>query len=319
MTAGNGAPGCPATVDVVIVNWNSGAFLRRCLAALDRCTAAERLRAIVVDNASSDRSADGLSAARMRLDVVFNRDNRGFAAACNQGAARGGAACLLFLNPDVEVEADAVANAARCLDLAPAAGIVGIQLLDAEGNVRRCCARTPTAGAMVLRTLFLDRLVPALVRPHFMLEWDHLDTRPVDQVMGAFLMIRRALFTRLGGFDERFFLYYEDVDLCLAARRAGWTVLHCAAARARHAQGGSTRAIPDARLCRLANSEVRFAAKYYGRASAIMLMLSILSFELPIRLLHAIVVRRDRRWVFRGAVMYWRSLPELLRQIVALT
>src|SRR5262249_13891599 len=163
---------------------------------------------IIVDNASSDGSADGLVAGRIRLDLVRNRENRGFATACNQGAARGAAALILFLNPDVCVDPDTVARAAAYLN-DPAnrgVGILGCQLLDRDSHVQRSTARAPTASALLLRTIFLDRICPVLVPRHFLTDWDHGETRQVDQVMGAFLMIRRALFETLGGFDERFFL-----------------------------------------------------------------------------------------------------------------
>src|SRR5262249_10942788 len=120
-----------------------------------------------------------------------------------------------------------------------------------------------------------------------------------------------------GGFDERFFLYYEDVDLCLAARRAGWKVVHFAGVRAKHVGGGTTSVIRDVRLCRLANSEVLFTAKRYGRTAAGVLMLSTLFLALTIPPLHAMVVSGDVRWVVRGATMYWREVPSLFRKIMA--
>jgi N-acetylglucosaminyl-diphospho-decaprenol L-rhamnosyltransferase len=315
----HGAP-CP-NVDIVIVNWNSRSLLRECLADLDQSTIAERLGVIIIDNASTDGSADGLVAHRVRLDLVLNSENRGFAAACNQGAARGRAPFVLFLNPDVRVDPDTVAGAARHLDdpVNCAVGILGVQLLDPEGRVQASCARAPTAASLLLQTVFLDRICPGLVPRHFLSEWDHGDTRPVDQVMGAFLMIRRALFDRLGGFDERFFLYYEDVDLCLSARQAGWAVVHYAGARAIHEGGGTTAAIKDRRLFHLASSRVVYTAKRHGRMATIMLVILILCFEMPIRWLHATVARSpsEGRLVIRGMALFWRNLPRLSRRIGA--
>jgi GT2 family glycosyltransferase len=315
----HGRPG--RNIDIVIVNWNSRALLRECLAALDRSTIAERLSVIIIDNASTDGSADGLAARRVGVDLVFNTENCGFAAACNQGAARGGAPIVLFLNPDVAVEPDTVESAARYLDdpVHCGVGILGVQLLDLGGRVQASCARAPTAAALLLQTLFLDRICPALVPRHFLTEWDHGDTRPVDQVMGAFLMIRRALLDELRGFDERFFLYYEDVDLCLAARQAGSAVVHFAAARAVHRGGGTTAAIKDRRLFHLASSRVVYTAKRHGRIAAIVLVMLILCFEMPIRWLHATVARSPSEgWlVIRGMVLFWRNLPRLSRRIGA--
>jgi N-acetylglucosaminyl-diphospho-decaprenol L-rhamnosyltransferase len=314
-----GGPG--VAVDIVIVNWNSRAHLRECLAALDRSTIAEQLNIIVVDNASDDGSVEGLTTERAPLDVVRNTENRGFAAACNQGAKRGAAPVLLFLNPDVRVRPDAVAAAVRYLDDPDhsGVGVVGVQLLDAEGRVQRCCARTPTATTLMLQSLFLDRLFPAWISPHFLTEWDHGDTRPVDQVMGAFLMIRRALFDALGGFDERFFLYFEDVDLCLAARQAGWTVVHYAGVQAEHGGGGTTNRIKDRRLFHVATSRVEYTAKRHGTVAAMTLIVLILCFEMPFRWLHASVARSPKEAVLvrRGMALFWRNLSTISHRIRA--
>src|SRR5262245_11287240 len=300
------------TVDIVIVNWNSRRLLRKCLAALDQSTIAERLNVILVDNASTDDSADALATERAQLDIVRNTENRGFAAACNQGAKEGRAPLLLFVNPDVRVRPDTVAAAMRYLDdpRHSGVGVLGVQLTDTDGRVQRCCARTPTAATLLLQTLFLDRLFPALVQPHFLTEWDHDDTRPVDQVMGACLMIRRALFEGLGGFDERFFLYYEDVDLCLAVRQTGWSVVHYAGAQASHTGGGSTAAVKDRRLYHHARSRVAYVAKRHGRGAAILLAGLILFAEMPIRWAHATLTRSPREgWlVIRGMALFWRHL-----------
>jgi GT2 family glycosyltransferase len=306
-------------VDVVIVNWNSRSLLRECLAALDQSDHAERLNIIVIDNASADGSAEGLAVEQARLDLVLNGENRGFAAACNQGAKRGNAPFLLLLNPDVRIKRDTVANASRYLNdpVQSGVGIVGIQLLDLEGHVQRSCARAPTAATLLLRTLFLDRFCPALVPPHFLTEWDHGDTRPVDQVMGAFLLIRRGLFEMLGGFDERFFLYYEDVDLCVAARRAAWSVVHYAGAKAFHEGQGTTSAVKDRRLFHHASSRVEYCAKYHGRVTVIVLVILLLGVEMPIRWLHATVTRSPQEgWlVVRGMALFWRNLANLLTRV----
>ncbi len=308
------------SVDVVIVNWNSGSHLRECLAALDQSTSVSTLNVIIVDNASTDGSAIDLKVEKLHYDLVSNNENRGFAAACNQGAKRGSSAFILFLNPDVRVTPDAVSSAARYLNdpAQSGTGILGIQLLDADGHVQRCCARAPSATTLLLRTLFLDRICPGLVSPHFLTDWDHGDTRGVDQVMGAFLMIRRALFEKLGGFDERFFLYYEDVDLCLAARQAGSAVIHYAGAQAYHAGGGSSGAVRDRRLFHHAQSRVEYAAKHHERLAAMGLMVLLLVAELPARWLHAVVARspREGRAVMGGMGLFLQDLPKLSYRII---
>jgi GT2 family glycosyltransferase len=289
------------------------------VASLDRSDIAQRLDVFVVDNASSDNSADGLMADQLRLKVITNLENRGLAAACNQGARLGSAPYVLFLNPDVRVQPDALSHAARYLD-DPAhvrVGALGVRLLDSEGRVRRSCAHTPSVYTLLLHSLFLDRMLPALVPQHFLAEWEHRDTRAVDQVMGAFLMIRRPLFAELGGFDERFFLYYEDVDLCLSVRQAGRIVVHLASAAAEHTGGGTTQSIKDRRLFYLANSKVTYTAKRHGKFPALLLCVFTLLFEFPLRWLYALLAcRRRESWlVMRGALLFFANLPRLVRRI----
>src|SRR5262249_22240336 len=152
----------------------------------------------------------------------------------------------------------------------------------------------------------------------FLTNWDHRDTRTVDQIMGAFPMIRRALFEKLGGVDERFFLYYEDVDLCLAARQAGWSVVHFAGARAKHAGGGSTEAVKDRHLFYLLTRRIENTGKRHWRLTAAVLMALILLFEIPIRCFYATLRSpRDVSLVVRAMTLFWQNLSKLSLRIVA--
>lgn len=159
-----------APLDVVIVNWNAGEQLRACLASLAASADAAALRVVVVDNASTDGSADGLDRPGLALTVLRNAENRGFARACNQGAALGRAEAILFLNPDTQVSRDGIAAARAALEADPRTGIVGARLVDDEGRTHRTCARHPTGARLVAHTLFLDRLLPGRVPPHFLLD-----------------------------------------------------------------------------------------------------------------------------------------------------
>ena len=197
-------------VDVVTVNWNFGRQLAECLASLaatDR-TRVTLGRVVVVDNASTDGSAEGLDHGDLPLEILTNPTNRGFAAACNQGARAGQSPYILFLNPDTRVQFDSLAAPLAWLESPNAAdiGICGIQLVDADGRVARSCARFPTAGQLVAAAVGLDRLVPGAFPGFIMRDWDHQQSRRVDHVIGAFYLVRRSVFERLGGFDERYFV-----------------------------------------------------------------------------------------------------------------
>src|SRR4051794_6894515 len=217
------------TIHIVIVNWNSGRQLQECLASFEVVSPDEVsiVAVTIVDNASTDHSADRLTSVAP-VKVVRNAENRGFAAGCNQGAAGSQADFLLFLNPDTRLTEGSLERPARYL-LAPehaAIGIVGIQLLDAAGNIARNTARMPTAWSMTGSSIGLDRVMPSVFRSHFVTEWPHDETRIVDQVMGAFFFVRRGVFEALGGFDERFFVYYEDMDFAMRAHRLAWSSVY---------------------------------------------------------------------------------------------
>lgn len=322
MPHSKGPDPAPPTLDIVIVNWNAGALLADCIASMAGVsqTAFRFGQVVVVDNASTDSSADrldGLAGPATPLVVQHNPTNRGFAAACNQGAVAGHGDWILFLNPDTRLAADTLDRAISFAIGDPSIGTLGIALVDETGERQRSCARTPTPLRLVAQGVGLDRLLPSLFPPHFMTEWDHADTRKVDQVMGAFLMIPRTLFERLGGFDERFFVYFDDVDLCLRVRQAGFAVVHYAGATAFHQGCGTTEGVRDRRLFYSLRSRLLFSAKHFGTGAMLLVSLSTLLVE-PVSRLGQAVLRRslsDIRAVLRGTGLLWRDLPALLPRL----
>jgi hypothetical protein len=293
-----------ACIAVVIVNWNSGAQLRDCIASVDGAIAAlpahqARAEVVVVDNGSQDGSECGLHLTNGRLRLLQNNVNRGFAAACNQGAAACDADLILFLNPDTLLFANSLAvPLAYLAETAHAdVGIVGIQLLDGAGRVTRSCARFPTPGHFAAQAVGLDRLLPRAA--HAMRDWDHADTREVDQVIGAFFMVRRPPFVALGGFDERFFVYFEEVDLALRARRAGWRSVFLAQAQAFHKGGGTTDQVKAQRLFYSLRSRLLYGQKHFGPLSRMLLFAITWALEPFSRVAHLGLRRR------------WREIPDV--------
>jgi GT2 family glycosyltransferase len=299
-------------LDVVIVNWNGGGLLRACLASLAAAQDGAAVQVTVVDNASTDGSTEGLPPLPRPLRLICNAENVGFGRACDQGAAAGNAPAILFLNPDTQVAPDALGLARSALMADPRTGIVGARLVDPDGRTARSCARIPTGPGLLGRAFALDRL--GLVRPHFLVEWDHADDRAVDQVMGAFLMIRRDLFAALDGFDPRFFVYWEDVDLCARARRAGFAVRHVAGAVARHVGQGTTRQVRARRLFYFLRSQILYAGKHHGPAAALALTAASFGAQLPLRLALALAHRSpsEAAEILRAALLLAAALPGLM-------
>lgn len=284
-----------AEVDIVIVNWNSGQLLRECVASLARASGAAAARVIIVDNGSSDGSA-AVTAPGLRLEVIEAGRNLGFGRACNVGAARAQADYLLFLNPDARIGEDALAQALAFMERGESAGvgICGIRLVDDAGTVQRHCARFPTARSYFGHATGLSRLVPGLLPPRTMLDFDHLSSRRVDHVIGAFFLVRRAVFESLGGFDERFFLYLEDLDFSLRAAEAGWTTHYLAEACGYHKGGGVSEQVQAARLFFSARSQIVYGFKHFSGAGALVMLIATALIEPVMRTLAAALRGRGR-------------------------
>lgn len=293
---------------IVLVNWNSGPLLRQCLESLVpsvRVLGAELERVVVVDNGSSDGSADFIPDPCLKCHVIRNGENRGFAVACNQGARECSADYLLFLNPDTRVEENSLVGVLNFLESAEGQPycIAGIQGVDDDGVVQRTCARFPTPLTMLGNALGIDRLLPSLVPSHFLADGEHRHDRDVDQVIGAFFMIRRRAFVELKGFDERFFVYYEELDLSYRARQRGWKTRYLTGFRFFHEGGGTSAQIKARRLFYVTRSRLQYAYKHFGRWRGTLLLVAALILEPLIRCAHA-AARRDYTRVRETLVGY---------------
>ncbi len=259
----------PRSLDIVIVNWNTGDLLRECLASIRNAVVPygwKLASIVVVDNASADGSQLNLTDNGLPLVVIQNRVNRGFAAACNQGAAGLRGDYLLLLNPDTRLFGNSLSVPLLWMDMAENArtGIVSIPLEDESGRVGCTCARFPRFRHFLAQALGVDRVWPAT--GHLMREWSHGDTRNVDQVIGAYFLVRRALWDALGGLDERFFVYFEEVDFSLRASKAGYASTFLADARAFHLGGGASSRVKAMRLFYMLRSRLQYASKNYSFA-----------------------------------------------------
>lgn len=277
-------------LDIVIVNWNTGLQLLECIRSLKAAEqrGVEIRKVVVIDNASSDGSATGLPDRDLPLHVIRNSTNRGFAAACNQGARTCDSEFILFLNPDTVLQSDSLAGPLRFMSAAENAsvGICGIQLVDENGNVARSCSRFPTQKRLWAQVLGFDRFCPSSGQR--MRDWDHRERRTVDQVIGAFFLIRRSLFLCLCGFDELFFVYFEEVDLSVRALESGFSSYYLAEYQAFHKGGGSSEQVKAKRLFYSLKSRILYSYKHFGILSGTVLLLATFLFEPCTRVLFAL-------------------------------
>lgn len=303
-------------VDVVIVNWNAGEHLHSCLRSIARADQSV-LRVgevVVVDNASSDGSARDLPSTGLRLRVVRNPDNRGFAAACNQGAALCRSDFLLFLNPDTELYPDTLRIIGEFLRTPGAQrfGVFGARMVDAHGRPLISCSRFPSPRLCVGGMTGLDRLAPVLFPPRHLRPEEVARSRQVDQVIGAFFLVRRHLFTELNGFDEGYFLYMEEVDFALRARRLGRPSYHIAQARVFHAEAISSAQLGPWRHYLMLCSRTRYMLRHWPKRQAWLLIGLSLSVEPAARLLGAAL--RGQPVDVRGTLAVQRAFLRWLRQ-----
>jgi GT2 family glycosyltransferase len=280
----------------------------------------------IVDNASTDGSLDLAESAAFDdrtviLRILRNSSNRGFAAACNQGARESVADYLLFLNPDTRVEPESIGSAIAFLESRENANtaVCGAQLADETGAVSRTCARRPSPRHFAVKLLGLDRLAPGRFESHMMETWDHGMTQKVDHVMGAFYLIRRDVFELFGGFDERFFVYLEDLDLSIRLRDAGRDIVYLTSARVYHKGGGSSDQVKAVRLFYSLHSRILYGYKHFPTVPATLLLVGTLLIEPPIRVFVALVqgAGRDAWNTICGVSRLWISLPALMRNTAA--
>jgi N-acetylglucosaminyl-diphospho-decaprenol L-rhamnosyltransferase len=308
--------------DIVIVNWNTGAQLRECLQLILPACPESILclrRCIIVDNASQDGSTDGLEDLSLPLTIIRNHENMGFGFAANQGAKAGESKYILFLNPDFKLYPDSLVKAMRFMDgkRAEQVGILGIQLVDKDGVVHRNVARFPTPKSLFYQMLGLDHLWPRHFPSHFMTDWDHHESREVDQVTGAFFLVRRRVFEKLKGFDERFYMYFEDLDFAYRAKQTGWSSYYLADAQALHYGGGSSYQIKSRRLYFVFNSRVLYIAKHFGTLSAIKILIACILAEFWARLAwsFANLSKEAAIETIQAYRMFLGTLPQLLRKL----
>jgi GT2 family glycosyltransferase len=308
--------GAAPRVQIVIVNWNGGDWLRRCAASIAAYGGAAVDRVVIVDNGSVDGSADP-DVPGLAPDIIRTGENLGFGRACNRGAAGAAADYLLFLNPDAALEAGTLATALAFMESAAAAevGVCGIRLVGEDGETQRHCARFPNARSFIGAATGLGALFPRAFPPLPMTDFDHLESRPVDHVIGAFYLIRRPLFEELGGFDERFFVYLEDLDLSRRVREAGRSVYYLAGARAFHKGGGTSEQVKARRLYYALSSRLLYAFKHFRAAGAWTVLAATLLVEPFARLARALLrlSGREAGETLRAFAWLWAALPRVVR------
>jgi len=292
-------------VSIIVVNWNTRDRLAECLDSILHTAEGPDCETIVIDNASTDGSPAMVREHFPRVHVIENSENVGFARANNQAMKLGRGRYLLLLNSDALVTPGAIQSLVNLADAVPQAGIVGARLLNLDGSFQASHTSFPTLWREFLVLSGLGRLLHGRWYPSHGPEVEK-GPQPVDYVEGACLLVRREAYQAVGGLDETFFMYAEEVDWCYAMWKNGWQVWYQPEAQVIHWGGGSSRTRHLEREGDLYRSRIHYFRKHYGEVSAVLLKLQIYGFTLLKIAVHGLL-----RWVSRGR--YGRPVVSLRR------
>jgi hypothetical protein len=253
-------------LSIIIVSWNVRKELVDCLRSIENNKPCCEFEIIVADNASSDGTVQAVQREFTHATVIANRDNRGFSAANNQAIKIAKGEYLLLLNPDTIVHKNSFDNLIRVLDEKPDAGMGGPKLIDENGILCPSIGYVPTFRSTLYSKTFLRTL--GIFRRHYKKltaqNFNYDEQNQVEQLNGAALMVRRAVMDKIGNMDENFFLYYEDVDLCLRIRNAGFKIIYVPTATITHIGGMSSTQISAKKLVMLYKSMFVYLRKHKG-------------------------------------------------------
>ena len=258
-------------VSILIISWNVRALLLDCLAALPAAVGDDfSYEVIVVDNANQDGTVEAVQERFPAVRIIANRENRGFTGGNNQALAAARGRYLFLLNPDTRPQPGSIAELTRYLNAHPDVGMVGPQLRYGDGSPQSSRRRFPTLLTLFTESTIIQHYFPGLSLFARYSVADIPDDREqeVDWLVGAALMARREVCEQIGGLDEGFFMYSEELDWCKRAKDAGWRIAYDPAAEIIHYEGKSSEQAVARRDIAFFSSRVRYTRKYYGRAWA---------------------------------------------------
>jgi GT2 family glycosyltransferase len=252
-------------LSIIIVSWNVRELLRACLLSIDRNREDYDLEVIVVDNASDDGSPVMVSELFPWVTLIRCEENVGFPRGNNIGLERANGRYFLLLNPDTEIQPYSFKLMIEYLDRHDEVGLVGPQLLNADGSVQSSRRRFPTIATAIFESSWLEPIAPKRILRHYYVH-DLPDDEPseVDWVTGACMLTRREVLTKVGGLDEAYFMYSEELDWCRRIKDAGWQIVYLPTAQVLHHVGKSSEQAVTARHINFQQAKLRYFQKYHG-------------------------------------------------------
>ncbi len=264
-------------LSIIIVGWNVRELLRNCLWSVvsgqwldgkslptNHCPPSTEI--IVVDNASADGTVEMLRTEFPGVRVLANSENVGFTRGNNQALAVAQGRYLFLLNPDTELRPDTLQTLRDYAETHPHAGIIGPRLFYGDGTPQSSRRRFPALATAFLESTKLQQWFPRnrVLSRYYMLDTRDDATQEVDWINGAAMFVRREVYAQIGGLDEAFFMYSEELDWCYRAKKAGWQIVYLPTAQVTHLEGKSSEQVVAARDVYFHSSKIRFFRKYRG-------------------------------------------------------
>lgn len=312
-------------ISVIVVNWNVKDLLDKCLASLHNSIllamessddSYPSVEIIVVDSASSDGSVEMLSEKYPHVHLLAQDENVGFTRGNNIGFREARGKYLLLLNPDTEVTDNAIPQLWHYMNLNPDVGITGAHTLNTDGSHQSTRRRFPTLKTGVFESTWLSAYAPQSIDTHYkMLDTDDDAILEVDWVQGSFMLVRHEVYEQIGGLDEGYVMYSEEMDWCKRAKDAGWKVVYHGGVLITHHGGQSSGQVAAFKQIQFHTSKLRYFRKYHGYKTYLILRLIILlqfTWQLIIEGLKGLIGhKRDMR--MNRVKVYWQVLRNGLK------
>ncbi|MDO8989441.1 MAG: glycosyltransferase family 2 protein [Sideroxyarcus sp.] len=300
-------------ISVILVSYNTIEMTKMALSHLDASSHEIEMEVIIVDNDSKDHSAEVLRSEYPQITLIENKKNVGFGRANNQALPQINGRYVLLLNTDAFVQPDTIEKTIRYMDENPQCGILGVKLLGRDGALQPSCRYFPTPWNIFLKRTGLKRFFQRAVMVDDM-SWDHDSVRECDWVPGCYYLIRKEVIDQVGLMDPRYFLYYEEIDHCFAAKRAGWQVTYFPYSSVVHIGGESAksegeitssgRQIESLKI----ESELLYFYKNHG-VSTVVADVFLSTLADGIQMLKDTVKLRRPRWIlahFDHSILMWK-------------
>ena len=304
-------------LSIIIVNWNSGDFLRHCVASLNNSSSSKKeCELIIVDNNSNDNSISNIT-CKFPTEVICLEANSGFAKGCNMGANISKGKYLLFLNPDTKIRDYTLARSIELMDKNETISVHGVKHYNDIGQIMPSCSEFPTVLHFFNGICGLNKVNPLVFRSAPVLEpsvMDYSKSAIVDEVTGAYYFCKKTDVEEEGFFDERFFVYYEELDLSLRLTQNGKKIYYDSNNDIIHVGGGTTKRIHAIRLFYNLRSRLQYTIKHYNNRQIILIFLLTLVVE-PFSRASWEIIKKDLRGVINVIMGYYKLYAYLGRII----